>query len=106
MNSMMLIVRPILRPESWSAWSLAMTLDARASARPDNRGMNRAGGQDHAVARLELQAFALALEHESDRPIDAVEDLLERVRVRSVAVARAVRPRVAATRLGLQLRHQ
>src|ERR1044072_7153774 len=102
MNSMMLIVGPILRPESWSARSLTRTFDARASGRADDCGMNGAGRQDHADPRLQLQALFPLLEHEGDRPLDAVEHLIEAVRVRGVAVARPVRPRVAAAGLGLQ----
>src|SRR5438552_724715 len=81
-------------------------LDAGASRPSDNRRMHRPRGQDHAVSGLQLEAAALAFEHEGDRSIDAVKDLLVAVAVSRVAVARAVRPRVAAGGLGFELRHQ
>src|SRR5690242_1173132 len=106
MNSMMLIVQPILRPESESQNGLAMALDARASGASDDRGMHRAGGKDHAISRLELELAAVVLEDERDRSIDAVKDFLVAVRVRGVAIARSVRPRVAALRFAAQLGHE
>src|SRR5712692_6438450 len=105
MKSMMLTTRPILRPASVGA-TLAMALDARAPGGADDGRMHGPRGQHHAVAGLQIQASALALEHERDRAVDAVEDLLEAVAVRRVAVVRAVRPRVAAARLGTQPCHQ
>src|SRR5437667_1792159 len=85
---------------------LAMALDAGASRPSDNRRMHRPRGQDHAVSGLQLEAAALAFEHEGDRSIDAVKYLLVAVAVSRVAVARAVRPRVAAGGLGFELCHQ
>ena len=68
--------------------------------------MNGSCGQHHAVSGLQIQAPALVFEHEGDRTIDAIKDLLVGVVVRRVAVARPVGPRVAAARLGLQPGHQ
>src|SRR5579872_2998240 len=68
--------------------------------------MNRSRRQHHAIARLERELATLALQIERDRPIDAVQDLLVRVAVCRVAIARTVRPRIASGRLRLQLRHQ
>ena len=45
-----------------------------------------------AVAIKELEALARTLEHEGDRPVDAIEDLLIAVAMRRVLVTRAVRP--------------
>src|SRR5438034_10914530 len=106
MNSMMLTSGPILRPESQPRRGLAVALDARAAGRSDNGRVDWSRGQHHAVAGVQLEALALALERESDRPVDAVQHFFVRVRVRRVAVARSVRPRVATTRLALELRHQ
>src|SRR6266511_315913 len=103
MNSMMLIAGLILRPDSGMR-GLAMTLDARAAGRADDRRMDGPRGQDHAVSGLQFQALALGPEGNGDRAVDAVEDLLEAVRVGRVAVSGSVRPRVASTRLGPQLR--
>src|SRR6185437_8447566 len=99
MNSMMLIVRPILRPESESERDLAMAFDARASGGPDDRRMHGSGRQHHAIPSLQLEPAILTFEREGDRTVDAVEDLLVTVRVRGVAVAGPVGPRVAAARL-------
>src|SRR6266571_926943 len=85
---------------------LPMALYARAAGRSDDRGMDRAGGQNHAVTWLQLESLSLLLQHEGDRSVDAVEDLLEAVRMRRVAIPRTVRPRVAAIRFRPQLRHQ
>lgn len=68
--------------------------------------MHRSGGQDHAIAGAQLQPFSLLLEHERDRAVDAVKDLLIAVRVRGVAVARSVRPRVASLGLGAEPGHE
>src|SRR5579862_8651777 len=102
MKSMMLIAG------QYYAWAGKSTpsFDARATAAANDCGVHRAGGQHHAVAGLQLELFPVALEQERDRSVDAVEDLLVRVRVRRVAIPWAVRPRVAAARLGAQLRHQ
>src|SRR6266851_3630881 len=102
MKSMMLTTAPILRPVSVGQ-GLAMALDARASGGADDGRMHGPRGQHHAVAGLQFQAPALVLEHERDRAVDAVKDLLVAVVVRRVAVVRAVRPRVAAARLSPQL---
>src|SRR5258708_2373791 len=69
---------------------LTMPFDAGTTAGPDDGRMHRPGGQLHAVSRLQLEAPAVALQDEGDRPVDAVEDLFEGVAVRGVAVARAV----------------
>ena len=83
-----------------------MTFDARASGRADHRGVNSGRGDHHAVSGLQLQAPAFVLEHERDRAVDAVEDLLEVVAVGRVPVTGSIRPGVAAARLRSQLRHQ
>src|SRR5205809_537072 len=106
MNSIMPIAATHITPQDCEEMSLAMALDAGASRPSDNRRMHRPRGQDHAVSGLQLEAAALAFEHEGDRSIDAVKDLLVAVAVSRVAVARAVRPRVAAGGLGFELRHQ
>ena len=64
-----------------------MALDARAADGSDEGRMHRPGGQHHAVSWLELEAPALALQDESDRPVDAVKDLLEAVAVGGVAIS-------------------
>ena len=63
-------------------------------------------GQHHAVAGLQLEAPTFAFEDERDRAVDAVQDLLEVVGVGDVAVARSVRPRVAAAGFRAQPAHQ
>ena len=68
--------------------------------------MNRAGRQDHAVTRLQLEPAALLLEHERNRAFDAIKDLLVTVAVRRVSISRPVRPRIAVGRLAAKLRHQ
>src|ERR1700682_4710233 len=83
---------PILRPEKRRGSVLTLALDAGAAGRSDDRRMNRAGGQKHAVSRLEVNAPAFRLEHEGDRSVDAVEDLLVGVAVRRVPVAGPIRP--------------
>ena len=68
--------------------------------------MDRAGRQDHPVARLQLEPAPLALQHKHDGAINAVQDLLVTVAVRRVSIARPVRPRIAISRLSAKLRHQ
>src|ERR1700674_265350 len=98
--------RPILRPEKRRRSVLTLALDAGAAGGSDHRGMNSAGGQNHPISRLQVEAPSLQLEHETDRSVDAVEDLLIGVAVGRVSVAGPVRPRVAAARLTPQLCHQ
>src|SRR5712664_2137142 len=102
MNSMMLIAAIHITPRTSEQTVLAMALDACASGRSNDGRMHGACGQHHAVSRLELEAPLLAFEHETDRSVDAVKDLLVAVAVRRVTVAGPVGPRVAACRLGLQ----
>src|SRR5437879_9810214 len=85
---------------------LAVALDACSSSSPDDRRMHGSRGQHHAVSRLQFHAASLAFEHEGDRPVDAVEDLLVAVVVGGVAVTGAIRPRVAAARLRFEPGHQ
>ena len=68
--------------------------------------MDRLRRQDHAVAWLQLETFALALQHECDGAVDAVQDLFEVVAMGRITVARTVRPLIAAARFGAQLAHQ
>src|SRR2546428_13759375 len=105
MNSMMPIAAHIT-PRGSSQNFLAVALDACASGSPDDRRMHGSRGQHHAVSRLQFHAASLAVEHEGDRPVDAVKDLLVAVVVSGVAVTGAVRPRVAAARLRLEPGHQ
>src|SRR5579862_2575170 len=84
----------------------APAFDARAATGADDRGMHGAGRQDHAIPRLQLDPAGLGVEHERDRSAGAVEDLLVRVAVGRIPVPRAVRPRVAAARLGAKPLHQ
>src|SRR5713226_7349310 len=106
MNSMMLIGPSILRRRCSPTLRLAPALDAGAARGPDDGGMDRAGGQHHPVARLELELPRRLLDHERDRAVDAVEDFLVGVAVRCVAIAGPVRPRVARGGLLAQGRHQ
>lgn len=55
---------------------------------------------------MQLEVATRVLEAEGDRALDAVEDLLVGVAVGRVAVAGAVRPRIAAARLLLELPDQ
>src|SRR5579872_4365550 len=90
------------------AWARKSTpaFDACATAVSDHGGVDGARRQHHAVARVQLEPLSLTVDQERDRSVDAVEDLLVGVRVRRVAIARTVRPRVAAARLGAQPSHQ
>src|SRR5467141_1436987 len=107
MNSMMLIGKAILRRVCWRPPALrALALDAYAAAGSDDRRMDCAGRQDHPVAGLQLEPLALAFEHESDRPVHAVQDLVVRVAVGGIAIVRSVRPRVAGDRLPAQRGHE
>src|SRR5689334_22289320 len=99
MNSMMLIG---LNPTS----GFPVALDANTTLRADHRGMARVRGEQQPVARLEVDRPALVFEHESDRTLDAVENLLVGVGVGCVVVAGPVGPRVAAAGLVLQPSHQ
>ena len=98
---MMLIAKAILRREP-----LAPALDARASNRPDLRGVDGAGGQHHAFTGCQLEAPTLSLEDESDGAVHAIQDLLVTMAVGRITVSRPVRPRVAAARLSAEPRHQ
>src|SRR5690348_6897547 len=102
MNSMMLIAGPYYARRLGSAPSL----DAGAAGRSHHRRVHRAPRQDHPVAGLQLEPPAFRFQRECDRAVDAVQHLLVAVTVSGVAVAGAVRPRVAVRRLGPQLRHQ
>src|SRR5260370_1220532 len=106
MNSMMLIAAGILRRTRWSIASLPLALDARATGRADDRRVEGAGRQDHAVAGLEHELPSLPLQDERDRAVHAVQDLFVRVAVRRIAVMWPVGPRVARARLPLERRHQ
>src|SRR5215471_2468667 len=66
--------------------------------------MPGAGGQHHTVARLE--ANLSVRQGEGDRARDAVEDLLVRMGVVGVHVARPVGPRVAALGFLPEARHE
>src|SRR6266478_7822678 len=107
MNSMMLIGNSILRRACWRPPALrALALDACAARGSDDRRMHYAGSQDHPVAGLQLEPLALAFEHEGDRPVHAVQDLLVRVAVGGIAIVRSIRPRVAGDRLPAQRGHE
>src|SRR5712692_2149344 len=105
MNSMILISTPILRRRCLPPPLLALTFDASAARGPYDSGVDRAGRQDHPIARAQIDLLSLALEHKSDRAFYAVQDLLVRMTVRHVPVMRTVRPRVARPRLAPQGRH-
>lgn len=65
--------------------------------------MNRAGGQHHTISRLEFDPLpVLCFEDERDRSVDAVQDLLVRVPVGRIPIARSVRPGVAVGGLAAQ----
>jgi uncharacterized protein len=83
-----------------------LAFDARAAGPSDHSRMNRARGQHHTVSGLELEPPTVGLEPERDRPVHAVEDLLECVAVGCVAITGPVRPRVAGARLAAQPGHQ
>jgi len=53
----------------------SLAFDAGAAMFSDHRGVDRSAAQNHAIAGLQHELFALLLEHESDRSVDAVEDL-------------------------------
>ncbi len=74
--------------------------------RADLRGVDGAGRQHHAIAGRQPQALARAFEHESDRAVHAVQDLLVAVAVSGIRVAWTVRPRVAVAGLVSQPGHQ
>ena len=98
---------PILRPANSATRVLALAFYACAAGGPDHCGVDRARGQHHAVSGSQLDPLrVLRLEYERDRSIDAVEDLLVRVAVRRVTIARSVGPGVAAGRLAAQSRHE
>src|SRR6202521_1879340 len=101
MNSMMLIAKAILRREP-----LAPALDARASNRPDLRGVDGAGGQHHAFTGCQLEAPTLSLEDERDGAVHAIQDLFVTLAVGRITVSRPVRPREAAARLSAEPGHQ
>src|SRR6266851_6390193 len=105
MNSMMLIGTPILRRTCLATLVLTLAFDASAARGPYDSGVDRAGRQDHPIARAQIDPLPLALEHKSDRAFHAVQHLLVRMTVRSVPVVRTVRPRVARPRLAPQGRH-
>src|ERR1700694_5022283 len=106
MNSMMLIASGILRRTRWWTSALPLAFDARAACRPDDRRVQGASGQHHAVAGLQHELPALALQDEGDRAVHAVQDLLIWVAVRPVAIVRSVRPGVARARLPTEGGHQ
>lgn len=68
--------------------------------------MNGAGGQHHAIPALQLELTALCLQDESDRAVNAIENLLVPMAVGRVAVPRTIRPGVAIAGLGPQPGHQ
>src|SRR6266851_9979196 len=105
MNSMMLIGTPILRRRCLPPPLLALTFDASAARGPYNGGVDRAGRQDHPIARAQIDPLPLALENKSDRAFHAIQDLLVGMAVRRIPVVRTVRPRVARPRLAPQGRH-
>src|SRR5260370_33696578 len=82
---------------------LALAFYACAAGGPDHCGVDRARRQHHAVSGSQFDPLrVLRLEYERDRSINAVEDLLVRVAVRRVTIARSVGPRVAAARPAAQ----
>src|SRR5260370_34029518 len=74
--------------------------------RSDHGGMHCSGRQHHPIARVQDQLLAVVFEHERDGSVVAVQHLLIRVAVRSIAIARPVGPRVAAGRLATQSLHE
>src|SRR5260221_10955351 len=98
---------PILRRANSATRVLALAFYACAAGWPDHCGVDRARGQHHAVSGSQLDPLrVLRLEYERDRSIDAVEDLLVRVAVRRVTIARSVGPGVAAGRLAAKSLHE
>jgi uncharacterized protein len=96
-----------LTPREFPDAPLTLALDTRAAGGSDHRRVNRAGGQRHAISLLQIDPLSiLRFENERDRTADAVEDLLVRVAVGPIAIARPVRPRVAAGRLSAQPSHK
>src|SRR3989442_5839012 len=106
MNSIMLISTPILRRTCWPPSVLALTFDAGTTRGADDRRVDCSGRQHHPVARVQLEPLSLLLEHECDRAVDAVQDLLVREAVRRIPNLPTLRPSVARTGFAHQARHQ
>jgi secondary thiamine-phosphate synthase enzyme len=99
MNSMMLI------PANATPGS-TVAFDAKAPFRAYHSRVARAGRQQQSLPRSKLDAAGFVLENERDRAVDAVEDLLVRMGVSGVSIARAVGPRVTVPGLRPQALHQ
>ena len=85
---------------------LPLAFYARAAGGANERPVDRARRQDHAISALQLDPPPTGFEDERDRTVDAIKDLLVLMAVGRVAITRSVRPRVAAGGLAAQAGHE
>src|SRR6185503_6306258 len=98
-NAVSVPSRPMRSASGRMAASLDLALDADTAVRSDAGRVWRAGRKHHAIARSQRQCPAIT-EHEVDRALRAIEELVVRMRVLLVAVAWSVRPSVDVARFG------
>jgi uncharacterized protein with PIN domain len=85
---------------------LPLAFYARAAGGANDRPVDRARRQDHAISGLQLDPPPIGFEVKRDGTVDAVKDLLVRMAVGCVAITGSVRPRVAARGLTVQAGHE
>src|SRR6185503_1060808 len=92
-NAVSVPSRPIRRASGRMAASLDLALDAGAALWTHECRVPRSRGQHHPIAGPQRQGAPIA-QDEVNRAAGAVQELVVRVRVLLVAVARTVRPPV------------
>ena len=85
------------------AASLDLAFDADTAFWSDSGRVSRTSREHHAIAWPQRQRPAIT-EHEIDRALRAAQQLVIRVRVLLVSVARSVRPSVDIARFGADVR--
>src|SRR5678815_583558 len=98
-NAVSVPSRPMRSASGRMAASLDLALEADTAFGSDAGRVWRAGGKHHPIAGPQRQCPAVT-EHEIDRALRAIQELVVRVRVLLVAVSRSVRPSVDVAGFG------